>query len=143
VLTYTDLGLNNGQTWYYMVSAVNSKGEGSWSAEASATPATTPTAPQNLVATAGTAQVILQWTQPSSYGGAPAITAYKIYCGTISGEETLFASIGDVFTYTVSPLTNGVAYYFKISAVNWVGEGPLSNEVLATPATMPSVRRTW
>ena len=36
---YTHLGLNNGQTYYYIVTAINSKGESSPSAEVSATPA--------------------------------------------------------------------------------------------------------
>jgi len=91
-----------------------------------------PSAPRNLQATGGNAQVILTWQVPSNNGGA-AITGYKVYSSTTSGAEMLLATIGNVTTYTVTSLTNGQVYYFKVSAVA-VSEGPLSNEASATPA---------
>src|SRR6266480_3319675 len=146
VLTYTDSGVSNGLTYYYQVSAVNSPGEGAKSNEASATPSapppppTPPSAPQNLAATAGNAQVTLNWQAPSSNGGS-LITNYRIYRGTSSNGETLKATIGNVLTYTDTTVTNGVTYYYQVSAVNAAGEGPRSNEASATPsapATPPS-----
>ena len=135
-LSYSDTGLTNGVTYYYEVSAVNAVGEGPRSIEASATPtapATPPSAPQGLGATAGDATVTLMWSAPSSNGGSP-ITNYKIYRGTSSNGETLLATIGNVLTYTDTTVTNGVTYYYQVSAVNNVGEGPRSNEVSATPS---------
>ena len=41
--SYTDIGLTNGQTYYYQVTAVNGVGESAKSSEASATPNQTPT----------------------------------------------------------------------------------------------------
>ncbi len=136
VLTYTNTGLTNGETYYYKVSAVNSVGEGPFSNEDSATPATVPNAPQGLVATPGDAQVILTWSAPSSNGGS-TITAYKIYRSTTSGTETLLDTIGNVLTYTDTAVSNGQIYYYRVSAVNSVGEGPLSNEDSATPVPTP------
>src|SRR3989440_474235 len=139
-LSYSDGGLTNGVTYYYQVSAVNAAGEGPRSNEASATPtapATPPGAPQGLVATAGDATVTLTWSAPSSNGGSP-ITNYKIYRGTSSNGETLKATIGNVLTYTDTTVTNGVTYYYQVSAVNNVGEGPRSNEVSATPSAPPT-----
>jgi fibronectin type 3 domain-containing protein len=138
-LSYSDGGLTNGVTYYYQVSAVNSVGEGPRSNEASATPtapATPPGAPQGLVATAGDATVTLTWSAPSSNGGSP-ITNYKVYRGTTSGGETLKATIGNVLTYTDTTVTNGVTYYYQVSAVNAAGEGPRSNEASATPSPPP------
>jgi subtilisin len=93
-----------------------------------------PSAPQNLVATAGNAIVTLKWNAPSSNGGS-AISGYKVYRGTTTGGEGT-TSIGTATTtsYTDSAgLTNGQAYYYKVSAVNSVGESLQSNEANATP----------
>jgi hypothetical protein len=76
-----------------------------------------PSAPQSLTATAGNAQVTLNWAAPSSNGGA-AITNYKIYRGTAPGSETYLTTVGNVLTYVDTDLTNGTAYYYKVSAVN-------------------------
>ena len=43
-----------------------------------------------------------------------------------------------MLTYTDKDVTNGRTYYYKVSAVNANGEGPLSNEAFATPPTVPS-----
>src|SRR5256886_1920178 len=142
VLTYTDSAATNGVTYYYQVSAVNSPGEGAKSNEASATPSapppppTPPSAPMNLVATAGNAQVGLTWQAPGSNGGS-AITNYKIYRGTTSGGETLKTTIGNVLTYSDTTVTNGLTYYYQVSAVNAAGEGPRSNEASAVPSAPP------
>jgi len=99
-----------------------------------------PSAPTLSSATPGNAQISLVWTVPSGNGGS-AITAYKVYRGTTSSGETLLITLGNVLTYTNSGLTNGQVYYYKVSAVNSVGESPHSNEASATPATVPSAPR--
>src|SRR5437870_942743 len=99
-------------------------------------PPTPPSAPQNLAATGGNAQVTLTWQAPASDGGSP-LTNYKIYRGTSSNGETLLATIGNVLTYTDTAVTNGVAYYYQVSAVNAAGEGPRSNEASAAPSPPP------
>src|SRR2546421_9103195 len=105
-----------------------------------------PYAPTNLVATAGNAQVGLTWQAPGSNGGS-AITNYKIYRGTTSGGKTLIATIGNQLSYSDGGLTNGVTYYYQVSAVNNVGEGPRSNgraasrERPAIPAVAASVTK--
>src|SRR5947199_88454 len=99
-------------------------------------PPTPPSAPQNLAATGGNAQVTLTWQAPASDGGSP-ITNYRIYRGTSSNGETLKATIGNVLTYTDTSVTNGVTYYYQVSAVNGAGEGPRSNEASATPSPPP------
>ncbi|MGI0068645.1 MAG: fibronectin type III domain-containing protein, partial [Nitrosopumilaceae archaeon] len=101
---------------------------------------TAPTAPQNLVATAGNALVSLSWQAPASNGGS-AITSYNIYRGTSSSGETLLTSVsGTTLSYQDTTATNGVTYYYYVTAANSVGPSPNSNEVSATPVapTAPS-----
>ncbi len=100
--------------------------------------ATVPGAPTGLTATPGNGQVSLSWTAPSSNGGEN-ITSYKVYRGTSSGSETLLtsggcSSLGAVLSCTDTGLTNGQTYYYKVSAVNPIGEGAQSNEASAKPA---------
>jgi parallel beta-helix repeat protein len=137
VLTYTDTGLVNGQTYYYMVSAVNAIGEGPKSNEASASPANLPTPPLNLTATAGDQQVSLAWEPPGSNGGS-SITNYRIYRGMTSGGEIFLIEVGNVTGYVDTGLVNGQTYYYMVSAVNAIGEGPRSNESSAIPVAVPT-----
>src|SRR4029450_9796461 len=117
----------NGTTYYYKVSALNAVNEGPLSTEASATPvapATPPSAPQNLQATGGNAQVSLTWSAPASDGGSQ-VTGYKIYRSTSPGTETLLPSPpGTGTSYSDLTALNGTTYYYKVSAVNAVNEGP-------------------
>ena len=84
-------------------------------------------------ATGGNGTVALGWTPPASNGGS-AITGYKVYRGTASGGETLLTTLGLVTSYVDSTgVPNGTTYYYRVSAVNAVGEGALSNERSATP----------
>jgi fibronectin type 3 domain-containing protein len=135
VTSYTDPGLANGTTYYYKVTAVNTVGESALSTESSATPATVPGAPAGLTATAGNNQVSLSWTAPSN-GGA-AISAYKVYRSTTSGAEAILTTLGNVTTYTNTGLAAGTTYFYKVSAVNAVGEGTQSGEASATPVAAP------
>src|SRR5438309_6084074 len=98
-----------------------------------------PSAPQNLQASAGDGQVTLTWNPPSDDGGSP-ILLYTIYRGTSSGGESFLLTVPLVTTYIDLTVTNGVTYYYQVSATNAVGEGPRSNEASATPnppATVP------
>src|SRR5437016_6224102 len=94
---------------------------------------TQPSAPQNLQAVAGDGQVTLTWQPPSDDGGSP-ILLYTIYRGNASGGESFLITVPLVTTYTDAAVTNGVTYYYKVSATNAIGEGPKSNEASATPS---------
>ncbi len=92
-----------------------------------------PTAPLALTATAAKAAVTLRWTAPASQGGAP-ISAYRVYRGTSPGAETLLTTVaGSATSYLDKTVARKTKYYYRISAVNAAGEGPLSAEVSATP----------
>ncbi|NYT12787.1 MAG: hypothetical protein GKC03_09635, partial [Methanomassiliicoccales archaeon] len=140
-LDYKDNSVTNGITYYYQVSAINAIGEGPLSNEASATPNafTAPSVPGDLMATPGDTRIMLSWSPPEEDGGSEILN-YAIYRGTTSESETLLLVIGNVLYYTDTGLTNGLTYYYKVSAINAIGEGPLSSEVNATPfaPTTPS-----
>ncbi len=82
-------------------------------------------------------QIVLTWVTPANDGGS-AITGYNIYSGT----GTLIISLGDVQTHTVSGLTNGTAYSYKIKAVNAIGTSDFSNIASATPQVVPYANNT-
>ena len=135
--SFTDLTAVNGTTYYYKVPAANANGDGSLSNELWATPATVPAAPALTAATAGNNQVALAWSAPAPNGGSP-VTGYRVYRGTTSGVVTLLAApIGTGTTYLDLTATNGTTYFYKVAALNFLGEGAPSNELSATPATLP------
>lgn len=98
----------------------------------------TPTVPgaPTLSATAGNGQVSLSWTTPSN--GGSAITGYRLYRGTTSTSLGLLTTLGVTNSHVDGGLTNGQTYYYQVSAVNSVGEGPRSNTASAAPAAPPS-----
>jgi predicted phage tail protein len=89
-----------------------------------------PSAPV-LTAIAGATVVNLSWTVP--FDGGSAITGYKIYRGTISGGETLLATVPPGTAYTDSVVTSLITYYYRVLATNADGDGAWSNEAFATP----------
>ena len=128
---FTDSGLTNGTTYYYVVSAVNSAGESANSSQVNAAPAVPvqiPAEPVAVVATAGNAQAVLTWTASS---GA---TSYHVKRGTTSGGPYAQVGAPASASYTDSGLTNGTTYYYVVSALDSVGESANSAQVSATPA---------
>jgi fibronectin type 3 domain-containing protein len=99
------------------------------------TPATAsvPSAPTNLIVTAGNTTSTLSWTGSTS-GGA---TSYTVYRGTISDGEAVVpvaTTTGTTTTFTDTGLHNGTTYFYNVAANNAVGVSPDSNEVSTTPA---------
>lgn len=132
--SFTDTGLTNGTKYFYVVSAVNSRGESANSSEVSATPtvpAAPPSTPTGLQATAGNAQVSLSWN------ASTGATGYHVKRSTASGGETQISAPGSN-SFTDTGLSNGTRYFYVVSAVNSNGESANSSEVNATP-TAPAV----
>jgi hypothetical protein len=129
--TFADTGLTNGRTYFYNVAAKNSVGVSPDSNEVSVTPAasaTVPPAPKGLAATAGNGSVGLTW------GAGAGATSYSVYRGTSPGAEgTTPIGTTTSTSFTDTGLTNGTAYYYKVTASNSAGTSPSSNEATATP----------
>jgi hypothetical protein len=86
-----------------------------------------PPAPTSVSGTAGTGQVSLTWTAPTGNIG-PAISDYAIEYTSDNGNTwTSFADGGSTLTSaTVTGLTAGTAYKFRVAAINGIGTGPFS-----------------
>ena len=93
-----------------------------------------PGAPSIGTAIAGNASVTLSWATPVS-NGSSAITGYVVtpYVGATAQTARTFNST--TTTQTITGLTNGVSYTFKVAAKNAIGTGPHS---AASNAVKPS-----
>ena len=141
--SFTAAGMANGEAHYYAARAVNAAGEGAMSNTFLGTTFNVPSAPRGATASWGVnvGEVRLTWQAPASTGGA-SITNYRIYRGASAGSETFYAQVGNVLAYTDANLPNGTRYYYNVTAVNFVGEGPSSAETSNVPkpdgATFPT-----
>jgi hypothetical protein len=135
-------GLTNGTAYTFTVTATNSIGSGSPSAPStSVTPFTTPGAPTGVAATAGNASAAVSWTAPPNNGSG--ITSYTItpFVGSEAKTPTTISGSPPATNATVTGLSNGTTYTFKIVATNAAGSGPASaasNSVTPTAVTTPS-----
>jgi hypothetical protein len=92
-------------------------------------PPTPPAAPTGLTATPGNNQITLNWT------GAAGAASYNVKRATVSGGPYTTIDAGVATTsYPDLSVTNGVTYYYVVSAVNAHGESPDSAEASATVA---------
>ena len=145
--TYTVSGLTNGTPYSFRVAAKNAYGLGSSSPAIPATPVGRPGPVVGLTGTVapaagvGSGQVKLSWTAPADNGSA--ITDYiiqsadRIVTGPFGDDVLNWTTINDgvstATTYTVSGLTNGTGYWFRVFAKNAVG----NSLALAEPSFIP------
>jgi fibronectin type 3 domain-containing protein len=92
---------------------------------------TVPSAPAFRSVTGGASGIALLWNAPASDGGSQ-LTGFRLYRGVGKNTPTLLADLGRVDSYTDSAVTPGTTYAYQVSAVNAVGEGPLSDISFAT-----------
>jgi hypothetical protein len=145
-MSCTVSGLTNGDTYYFIVAANNSTGLGPFSsASNNITPApTVPAAPTGVTAIAGDTSAVVTWTDPASNGGS-AITEYLVTADDVTNPLTAAlncAVTGATATScTVNGLTNGDVYFFRVAAINVIGQGALSSNsnrvVPMAPRTVP------
>ena len=141
---FYDTGAVVGQTYYYVVTAVNIAGESAFSNEVNAirqiASFTVPDAPQSLNAVAGELRVTLSWQEPSNDGGSP-ITGYRVYRGTTSGTfSVIFPTVSTSYIDLI--VIEHTTYYYVITAINEKGESVISNEVSATPTSASTTSTT-
>lgn len=114
-------------------------GNGAWTeGPFSVTPATLPSSPNSVSGIAGSGQVSLTWAAPISNGGS-AVTDYVVQYSSNGGTTwTTFADgISTLPRATVTGLTNGTSYVFRVAASNSVGTGFYSANSASIRPTAP------
>jgi subtilisin family serine protease len=138
-------GLVNGTAYTFRVVAENFVGEGPPSAASAAVrPRGAPSAPRSVIGRPGNKRVSLTWRAPSSNGGSP-VTGYRIEMAKGSGSfTTVVANTGSTsLRRTITGLTNGASYRFRVRAINGAGAGaPSAASLKVVPRTTPSAPRT-
>lgn len=107
-----------------------------------------PLAPVALTGTATNAQVQLAWSASAN------ATSYHVKRAPAGGAYAFLANV-TATNYTDTALSNGVAYYYVVSALNLAGESPDSTQVgvpaqfitpsglTATPISATQVQLVW
>jgi preprotein translocase subunit SecG len=88
-----------------------------------------PTEPLSPSAIENAGNIELNWNPPSDNGNA-SVTNYTIYRGFSMGSLAPIDEVGNVTNYVDDNVTPGTTYFYKISATNKMGEGPLSQLVI-------------
>ena len=152
---FTLQGLQEGTTYYFVITALDGHAESDPSIEISATPVSlapaVPTVsiepPKNFQAQAGNGQITLTWDPVAN------ALQYNLYMATEYGiNPKLYGQLHNGMAYlnvtspfTIYGLKNHEVHYFVIAAVDENGEGPISAEIFATPSppTPPPTPRNF
>lgn len=122
---YTHTGLKNGQTYYYIVTAFNAGGE---TVSQNIKVVLLPDAPVFTSVAGGDEQVVLSW------GNVEHAKSYSLYWDTVPNVNSSSNKLINVESpYAHNMLTNGLTYYYVITANNESGEA-VSNETVVTLA---------
>ena len=141
---YAHTGLSSVTEWLYRVRAVNAVGEGEPTAVVSLQ--MPPSVPRGLTATQNLEGVVdLTWNVPEDTG-TPPLDQYRVrVCETACDQDANWSDIG----LTVAPpdlqeirfrhlgLDSGVSRWYRVSAENLAGSGPLTEPVRGMTQATP------
>jgi hypothetical protein len=137
-------GLTGGQAYVFRARTSNFFGASAWSAASSSVTflaATAPSAISTVTSTPGAnaGSIDLSWTAPAANGSA--ITDYVVEYSSDGGVTwtTFVHTPSTATTITITGLTAGTQYQFRVKAVNSVGSAAASaNTAPVTPAAAAS-----
>jgi fibronectin type 3 domain-containing protein len=120
--TFTDMSTVVGTTYFYQVTAEDSKGASDASNEVNATSQSQNGNPNSnpfvLIGLKNSSGIVLSWSNVSG------VVSYNLYRDTISAfitHKTKIASGIITTTYTDAAVTSGNTYYYQVTAVNASG----------------------
>ena len=130
-------GLINGKTYTFVVVAKNGIGAGAASSPTAPVLIGTPAAPRSVVAQPGLSSAKVSWAPPTTPNGG-AITGYVVipYANGVAKPALTFKSLAR--SQTIGHLANGVAYAFRVVAVNHFGQGAMSTPSPAIKVGVPT-----
>lgn len=133
---YTDMNLSENTYYYYEVRTVNVSGDGKETATVSVkTPSVSiPGTPERLRVLQGSAKAYVSW---KAVDEAESYTVYR--AKEENGAYDKLATIGTLAYTDNLPDMNG-SYYYKVSASNKVGEGPLTSAVALVASELKELR---
>jgi hypothetical protein len=126
--------LTGGQAYTFKVTPVNVEGVGlAGSTTITVGSPTVPGVPTGIHATAAAGSATLAWVAPAS--GSATITTYVVTPLKAGVVQPAITVAGTVTARTMTGLTSGASYTFKVAARNVVGTGlqsALSNAIVPT-----------
>jgi len=127
-------GLIDGTSYSLTVYGMDQSGNQWQAAAITASPVpTAPETPTSIGVAANDGSVTISWN-PGDDNGAP-ITSYRVVDANGSTAQCVTSEL----YCTISGLTNGTKYSFKVSATNSAGTSASSAPMNATPAALPGV----
>ena len=145
-------GLVNGGSYIFQLAAKTDYGTGTFSTPTAAvTPLGLPGTPTALAVTGGDRSATLSWTAPVNDGGRPLIDYVVQYRPANSSTWlTLPHAPSTATSATISGLTNGTPYVFRVAAVTSFGQSngftpdsaPVTPQSVADAPTRPSATAT-
>ncbi|WP_446830455.1 fibronectin type III domain-containing protein [Candidatus Foliamicus sp.] len=140
--THTVANLKNGQDYLFEVRAESASGAGPAARTAGTPELAVPGAPTGLSATAGNAEVDLNWTLPTNTSEIDAVQVRWKATADLPFDDArdkwTDLPSADATSHKVTGLTNGTGYTFQVRATNSAGNGDPATGA-ATPRAPPLV----
>jgi len=131
-LHFEDLALGNG-TYFYVIRAVSTSNQESGNSNSVGITISALAPPTGLAVAVSDAKVTLSWN------AVPSAASYTIFRSFVSGGPYDAAGLSATNSFTDVGLSNGVAYFYVLTASDGVGSSLPSTEVSATPAPPSSI----
>ena len=138
----TVTGLASDTIYRFKVSALNDVGQGAWSTPTTETsPLTAPGKVASLVVDGGNGSARLAWSAPLDDGGRPVVEYVVEYRAVGAADWTVVPAVSvSGNAATVTGLTNGVAYEFRVAARTAFATGDFPDNLLTVTPLPPPTR---
>jgi len=132
--------LNTGQSYRFIVQAINGAGKGTMSDPFVFQIAGLPSSPRYLrTSTISSSSISLIWEVPTTLGGT-SLTGFKVYRKLASDSTyTILATVDpSVVVYSDNTVSSGVKYNYVVSSSNSIGDSPYSDSIEIIAMSVPA-----